>query len=619
MNCKICAKLMDEYAGGALPGDMRTMVEGHLSDCATCRQAFADYASVSSALTGSLLQTTGSLRMRPEEEEGVLRALGAEPAELPFEDMMKLFETLSFREKWSKVRYGLKQPKDTGAYKWAVLQVKRLISPAAAVLVPSLAMLLMVVLAGMAPQRQTVVNVRILEDQHIPELEEPIDIPEPEIQPPDPEHIVEPMDNFIPSTSKTAVGPDVDFSPQPAQFDSVAIIRSPVTMRGVFGSRSPGARGSMLGRHGGGGHTEGAVLRALRWLKKHQEEDGSWNQTSGGGAGGGRFRGADAGMTGLALLCYLAHGETPASPEFGQTVQRAIQWLVANQHGDGYWGRTRAQGGSYEHPIATYAIAEAYGMLRIPSLLEPAVKGLRFIVGAQNPQGGWAYRMNPGDTSDISVMGWCVQAMKAGQMAAIEVPGMEEALERATRGIKELYHKGNYSFNYRPNSSHGGRLTGVGVLALQLAGEARSEEAQGGIQWLVQNDRFEWNQGSEFWRNIYRWYYNTQARFHEGGEVWREWNRQFSVPLVNAQTVIPNGIADLNGKMVDIGYWCANDLRSGRVTDTALSALQLMVYYRYLPTFQTPEQIAAADGGGPAAEDRPRVVEARDLDIEIQL
>ena len=222
-------------------------------------------------------------------------------------------------------------------------------------------------------------------------------------------------------------------------------------------------------------------------------------------------------------------------------------------------------------------------------------------------------------SGDISVMGWCVQAMKAGQMAGIEAPGLDEALKKAESGMKGLFRQGNYSFDYRPGRSHNGDLTGVGVLALQLMGAAQSEEAQGGVNWLVQRDRFEWNQDDQLWRKIYRWYYNTQARFHEGGETWRQWNKAFSVPLVNAQTVIPNGIADMSGKMVDIGYWCANNEISGRVTDTTLSALQLMVYYRYLPTFQSPDQIIAADGGDAAAAEQPKIVEAQDLDIDIQL
>ncbi len=533
----------------------------------------------------------------------------------PFADMMKLFDKLTFRQKWAKVRRGLRQPKTSGEHKWAVLQLQRLLSPAAALVAPTVAMALMLALAGMAPEPVRDLTVDIYEDEAPPELEEPEEIPEPDIQPPDPQEIVEPTLVDIPSTSETVVGPDVDFSPQPAEFDSVAIVRSRVVMRGIFGTRSPGARGSQLGRFGGGVHTEGAVLRALRWLKQHQEEDGSWNQATGGGAGDNqRFRGAAAGMTGLAVLSYLAHGETTGSPEFGPTLQRAIQWLVANQHEDGYWGRTRAQGGAYEHPIATYAICEAYGMLSIPSLREPAEKGLSFMINAQNPQGGWAYSMRPGDTSDISVMGWCVQAMKAAEMAGISVPGLEESLKKAVSGLKALHDQNRYYFNYRPGRSHGGILTGVGALALQLAGEGQSAEAQGGVQWLVQNDRFGWKQDNQLWRKIYRWYYNTQARFHEGGETWREWNEEFSIPLVEAQTVVADVYETPEGKMADIGYWCGNNSVSGRVADTTLSALQLMVYYRYLPTFQSADDIVAEQS---RQQEEGGSIQAEDLDISI--
>ncbi len=293
MDCKSCANQLDDYIMGGLSGEFKTLVANHLSKCTRCAALLRQASQLSGSIADVMASTTSILKLKPEAEGYVMDAMNGGEGLLAQYDMMGLFEKLTFREKIQKVLYGLKQPKESGDYKWAKLQVRRLISPAAAVLVPSLALLLMVALAGMAPQRQTVVNVRIVEDQTIPELEEPIDIPEPEIQPPDPEHIVEPMDNFIPSTSKTTVGPDVDFSPQPAQFDSVAIIRSPVTMRGIFGSRSPGARGSMLGRHGGGPHTEGAVLRALRWLKKHQEEDGRWTGTSGGGGRRNRDRSDD--------------------------------------------------------------------------------------------------------------------------------------------------------------------------------------------------------------------------------------------------------------------------------------------------------------------------------------
>ena len=44
--------------------------------------------------------------------------------------------------------------------------------------------------------------------------------------------------------------PQVDFQPAPAAFDSVAIVSSPVVMRGVYGSRSPGTRGAAIAGEG---------------------------------------------------------------------------------------------------------------------------------------------------------------------------------------------------------------------------------------------------------------------------------------------------------------------------------------------------------------------------------
>ncbi|MFC1462873.1 VIT domain-containing protein [Verrucomicrobiota bacterium] len=46
-------------------------------------------------------------------------------------------------------------------------------------------------------------------------------------------------------------GPPVPLQPQPAQFDSVKTVKSPVIMRGIYGSRSPGARGRARGKYGG--------------------------------------------------------------------------------------------------------------------------------------------------------------------------------------------------------------------------------------------------------------------------------------------------------------------------------------------------------------------------------
>lgn len=51
--------------------------------------------------------------------------------------------------------------------------------------------------------------------------------------------------------SVPSLSPLTDFSPQPAEFDSVAMVKSPVIMKGIYGSRSPGARGADLQAYGG--------------------------------------------------------------------------------------------------------------------------------------------------------------------------------------------------------------------------------------------------------------------------------------------------------------------------------------------------------------------------------
>lgn len=62
--------------------------------------------------------------------------------------------------------------------------------------------------------------------------------------------------------------------------------------------------------NGGTPQCEEAVVKSLRWLKKQQNKDGSW---------GGAPHNYKCAMTGLALLSYLAHCETPLSEEFGKT------------------------------------------------------------------------------------------------------------------------------------------------------------------------------------------------------------------------------------------------------------------------------------------------------------
>ena len=375
----------------------------------------------------------------------------------------------------------------------------------------------------------------------------------------------------------------------------VSATKSPLVMRGLYANRTAAGRAGALGKygHGFGAVSEEAVMRALRWLKRNQNADGSWPKTQ-------------AAMTGFALLTFLAHGETPASEEFGETVQKAIQWLVDHQDAGGGWPRR------YEHEIATYAMCEAYALTKVPMLKEAAEKAIDILVKGQNAKGGWRYTLTPMDESDCTVMGWCAQAVKSAKMAGLENSGLDETLKRAIEGFRGNYAENDTKggFGYTGPAMSG--LTGAGVLCMQLLGKSNSKEVQKGLNFLDEAT-FNWDvgaAGNTFNKNYY-WYYITQAKFHAGGERWTKWDKIFAPTLVKHQTIIKDGIMGPDGKPRDIGFWeMAQEISGhtdGDVMNTCLCTLQLEVYYRYLPTYKPPE---ATDGGD--------VAEAKD-DVKVNV
>ncbi|MCC6581004.1 MAG: terpene cyclase/mutase family protein [Phycisphaeraceae bacterium] len=562
--------------------------------------------------------------------------VGPQPTE-GHHSLMEIFDELTFTEKWKKVFRGLRQPKDSGDYKYAKLQLLRLSAPLSAIAVPAIIIMLLVSM-GVTEMKKREYEVQVMEPEAMEQLDEETEKLIEEIEPPEPIETEVPDEANINNeviTENTVVGPATDFSPQPATLDSVAITKSPVVLKGILGSRNPGARGSALAGYGGSAATERSVLLSLRWLKKNQEADGSWRTSSGGGAN--QYDGARPAMTGLALLTFLAHGETPASEEFGATVERAIKWLVENQTPEGDFKGSDEN--NYCQPIATYALCETFALTRIPMVKAAAEKSVTRIIKGQNPSGLlWNYKFDPKyeiktgpDRNDLSFAGWCMQALKAASTAGLDVPGLNEAKKKSIQGTKMSAladAEGAIGFEYsRQGNQADGRdnITTAAVLCLQLLGAGKSKEAQQGLLWLKRVD-CDW---AKPWSDnpIYHWYYVTQAKFHAGGGMWNEWNKQFSPQLVRNQIVVKDAIQDAHGKLVDIGYWnpanpphVVGKDKDGKdrterehcqsyVYNTTLCALMLQVYYRYLPTYKTPE----------AVEEATSTLSDENKDIDVQI
>jgi hypothetical protein len=346
----------------------------------------------------------------------------------------------------------------------------------------------------------------------------------------------------------------------------------------------PKKRVERLRSGGGKDMTEEAIVRGLNWLKSVQDSDGGWGKNDKDDKGekyGGDEQHRDA-MTGMALLSYLGHCELQDSPDFGETVKRGIDFLTSTPpdklgkyDGSGKFLGLKDGGnrGSYAHPIRTYALSEAYTMTKIPKLKEYAARAAKLVIDGQNPNGGWAYGFGQGVGAhvDLSVTGWCIQALKAFALTGITDPQVDEAMDKAIEYVKKSQDSAG-RFKYKIESGNGkNSLTGTGVLSLQIWKNAKSPEANKGLDYIVENRLFEdWAKV-----DVYEWYYHAQACFQSTGvgssKYWREWNKNFQQVVVKAQA--------------SDGHWPHGAHFHGD-TDlyrTTMAILMLEVYYRYAP------------------------------------
>lgn len=333
---------------------------------------------------------------------------------------------------------------------------------------------------------------------------------------------------------------------------------------------------------------ERAVTNSLNWLTENQNEDGSWGKTAHGA------------MTGFALLCYLGHCDLTDSVVYGNAVTKAINYLVdLGEQKDGWLYTTNNRhGAAYAQGIATYALAESYGMTEKDFILPTLEKAVHRIVSGQKQDGGWYYleqRKGPDnqrfddfgknvkDASDTSVSGWQFQALKAAFNTGVVFPGVEPALEGAVKNFYRVYSAKNGGFGYRKASDSNNikhKLTGVGSLGLQSwksghSSEKRKKEVlKKAIEHILKNNKG-MNYGSED-SNLYSWYYDTQAIFNYGGIAWTSWNRRMEPMLLAAQN--ENGSWPAEGSNL-------TGKRGGKDADvyrTTLCTLMLEVYYRYV-------------------------------------
>lgn len=332
-----------------------------------------------------------------------------------------------------------------------------------------------------------------------------------------------------------------------------------------------------------------AIELGLEWLAAHQSDDGRWDadefmrhDTQEPKCTGPGDATQDVGLTGLALLCFLADGHTIAYGRFGENVARAADWLAAATGPDGAL-EPRGNAAMYGQAIGTLALVEAYGMSGDERLGSAARRAVDYLVRARHPSTGWRYEPNA-TRGDTSVTAWCANALATARDFGLDVPdatfaSVREYLSAMTDantgrvgydspGAPSARRAGDHAVNFPPDRVEA--LTAAAIFTLLRCGERpntftlRREALLAAAPPDTAPQR----------RDMYYWFWGSHALRQLGGDAWDDWQKKLVSVLVPLQQ--KNGAA--RGSWNPDGVWGGE---GGRIYATALAVLSLGSAHRY--------------------------------------
>lgn len=341
---------------------------------------------------------------------------------------------------------------------------------------------------------------------------------------------------------------------------------------------------------------EGSIERALAWLARQQDADGSFRAPAM----------AQPAATSLAVMAYISKGHMPGEGPYGAQLDRAIDYVLRSQQPDGLLAAagagTRLSGdyqvangaaagktANYNHGIAGLMLTEVYGITdrARAARLKPAIlKALEFsrrtqLMTKSDPQdtGGWRYLnyQRSGD-SDLSVTSWHLMFFRSARNAEFVVP--KQYADDAVGYVLRCWDERQGVFYYKKSGydqrwSRG--MVGAGILSLAMAGQHDTRVAQRAGDWLLLNPfrQFGDSRGNGD-RFFYSAYYCSQAMAQLGGKYWKQFFPSLAAALLRGQQA--------SGEWPPEPY--SNDQIFGNTYTTALAVLALTPPLQLLPVYQ---------------------------------
>ena len=332
--------------------------------------------------------------------------------------------------------------------------------------------------------------------------------------------------------------------------------------------------------------SERALQKGLEWLARNQGPEGNWNSN-------------DLGLVGMGALAFLSAGYLPGRGRYGNTVQRALNFVTRNAKPSGLLNISNAQRDMYNHGLAAFALGQAYGMTNDKALSNVLDKSLKLISNTQAEDGGWDYRARrQGRGHDLSLVVMQAKALRGAMDSGLEVSPevVGSAIQSVRRYYKSRSGKNGLS-NPKAAMLEAGQFTysgGHGTLAMAACGVVCLQEFGQYADWRIgknldviqaaigRDSSPGARNGKLPCEDAYTLYYVGQALYQVGGKRWRESYPRLRDYLVASQMLNA-------GESAQDGLWRDHKRVGGQPGDlygTAVACFVLAMPNRYLPILQ---------------------------------
>ena len=336
------------------------------------------------------------------------------------------------------------------------------------------------------------------------------------------------------------------------------------------------------------------VDRGLEFLARSQLADGRWRLVEFAGVSTADVPklDSDTAATGLALLCFFGAGHDHFDGPYRDAVRRGLEFLISVQKPDGDLflpadDLSNSCSWLYSHGIASIALCEAVGMTGDPRVKPAAEKACDFIAATRHPTlGGWRY--TPRSDADLSVSGWMLVALRAGDLGGVKTdPAALDGVRTLLAASTSAADPTRYAYNARKADQRSTALsvasmTAVGTLMRLHTGATADDPGVAASGRALAEFEPSYGTAARNTRDAYLWYYASQALVHTGGPGWRNWYASLVDTLEPEQRTTGALAGSWNATGAIPDRWGPY---GGCVYVTALHLLALEVPWRHLPTY----------------------------------